>query len=103
MDVVRYRKRRSPASAELLQGRERRGFLKPSRMYEVLTLPTVFPALGRDVNKACRTHPKDLLAQKVSSPPLRNPPRVSRHDAEFDLSSESRFRTLHRQRPTQWI
>jgi hypothetical protein len=38
-------------------------------MFEVLTLPTVFPALGHDVSKAYRTHPKDLLAQKVSSPP----------------------------------
>jgi hypothetical protein len=47
----------------------RRGFLKPGRMFEVLTLPTVFPALGHDVSKVYWTHPKDLLAQKVSSPP----------------------------------
>ncbi len=49
----------------------RRGFLKPGRMSEVLTLPIVFPALGHDVSIVYRTHPKDLLAQKVSSPPQR--------------------------------
>ena len=31
---------------------ERRGFLKPCRMYEALTLPFAFPPCGRDVNKA---------------------------------------------------
>jgi len=41
-------------------------------MIEVLTLPTVFPALGPDVSIVYRTHPKDLLAQKVSSPPTYN-------------------------------
>jgi len=40
-------------------------------MSEVLTLPIVFPALGHDVSIVYRTHPKDLLAQKVSSPPQR--------------------------------
>jgi hypothetical protein len=49
----------------------RRGFLKPGRIFEALTLPTVFPALGPDVSKVYRTHSKDLLAQKVSSPPQR--------------------------------
>jgi hypothetical protein len=49
----------------------RRGFLKPGRMYEVLTLPIAFPALGHDVSIVYRTHSKDLLAQKVSSPPQR--------------------------------
>jgi hypothetical protein len=49
----------------------RRGFLKPGRIFEALTLPIVFPALGPDVSIAYRTHSKDLLAQKVSSPPQR--------------------------------
>jgi hypothetical protein len=35
-------------------------------MYEALTLPSAFPPCGRDVNRAYRTHPEDLLAQKVS-------------------------------------
>jgi hypothetical protein len=35
-------------------------------MYEALTLPSAFPPCGHDVNRACRTHPEDLLAQKVS-------------------------------------
>src|SRR5690348_434125 len=43
---------------------ERRGFLKPRRMYEVLTLPFAFPALGHDVKQVYRTHSRDLLAQK---------------------------------------
>ena len=47
----------------------RRGFLKPGRIFEALTTPTVFPALGHDVSKVYWTHSKDLLAQKVSSPP----------------------------------
>jgi|GEM_PF-6990655 hypothetical protein len=49
----------------------RRGFLKPGRIFEALTTPTVFPALGHDVSEVYRTHSKDLLAQKVSSPPQR--------------------------------
>jgi hypothetical protein len=49
----------------------RRGFLKPGRIFEALTPPTVFPALGHDVSEVYRTHSKDLLAQKVSSPPQR--------------------------------
>jgi len=43
--------------------------LKPGRIFEALTTPTVFPALGHDVSEVYRTHSKDLLAQKVSSPP----------------------------------
>src|SRR6185312_7903754 len=43
---------------------ERRGFLKPRRMSEVLILPFAFPALGHDVKQAYRTHSRDLLAQK---------------------------------------
>jgi hypothetical protein len=40
-------------------------FLKPSRIFEALTLPSVFPALGHGVGKDYRAHSKDLLAQKV--------------------------------------
>ena len=29
-------------------------------------MPTAFPALGHDVNVDYRTHPRDLLAQKLS-------------------------------------
>lgn len=46
--------------------RNEEGFLKPCRMYEVLTTPLVFPALGHDVSIDCRTHSEDLSAQKVS-------------------------------------
>ena len=35
-------------------------------MYEVLTTLFAFPALGHDVNVDYRTHPRDLLAQKLS-------------------------------------
>jgi hypothetical protein len=35
-------------------------------MYEVLTTPSAFPALGHDVSIDYRTHPRDLLAQKLS-------------------------------------
>jgi hypothetical protein len=35
-------------------------------MFEVLTKPTVFPALGPDVSIDYRTHPVDLTAQKLS-------------------------------------
>jgi hypothetical protein len=45
---------------------ERRGFLKPRRMYEVRTWPSAFPALGHGVNREYCTHPRDLLAQKLS-------------------------------------
>jgi hypothetical protein len=45
--------------------RNEEGFLKPSRIFEALTLPSVFPALGHGVSKDYRTHSKDLLAQKV--------------------------------------
>ncbi len=38
-------------------------------MYEVLTTPSAFPALGHDVSMDCRTHPRDLLAQKLGSSP----------------------------------
>jgi hypothetical protein len=54
----------------------RRGFLKPGRIFEALTPPTVFPALGHDVSKVYWTHSKDLLAQKVSSPPQRLVPNI---------------------------
>jgi hypothetical protein len=64
-------------------------------MYEVLTLPTAFPALGHDVNKVCRTHPKDLLAQKVSSPP--------QLAEAFVFFLESMFRANDRQRVLKWI
>ncbi len=42
------------------------GFLKPSRMYEALTMPSAVPALGHDVSTDCRTHSVDLSAQKLS-------------------------------------
>jgi hypothetical protein len=35
-------------------------------MYEALTMPAAVPALGHGVRTDYRTHPKDLLAQKVS-------------------------------------
>jgi len=35
-------------------------------MYEALTVPTAFPALGHDVSTDCRTHSVDLSAQKLS-------------------------------------
>jgi hypothetical protein len=35
-------------------------------MYEVLTTLSAFPALGHDVSIDYRTHPRDLLAQKLS-------------------------------------
>jgi hypothetical protein len=47
-----------------LEELERREFLKPRRIYEVLTLPFAFPALGHDVKQVYRTHSRDLLAQK---------------------------------------
>jgi len=34
-------------------------------MYEALTVPTAFPALGHDVSTDYRTHPVDLSAQKL--------------------------------------
>jgi hypothetical protein len=34
-------------------------------MFEALTMPSVFPALGPDVSIDCRTHPVDLSAQKL--------------------------------------
>jgi hypothetical protein len=34
-------------------------------MYEALTIPSVVPALGRDVSIDYRTHSRDLLAQKL--------------------------------------
>ena len=46
-------------------GTERRGFLKPDRMYEVRTTPSAFPALGHDVGIDYCTHSMDLLAQKI--------------------------------------
>jgi len=45
--------------------RNEEGFLKPSRIFEALTLPSAFPALGHGVSKDYRAHSKDLLAQKV--------------------------------------
>ncbi len=56
----------SRREARLVMLLERRGFLKPRRMYEVLTRPSAFPALGHGVNQEYRTHPRDLLAQKLS-------------------------------------
>jgi hypothetical protein len=35
-------------------------------MYEVLTMPFAFPALGHDVSTDYRTHSVDLSAQKLS-------------------------------------
>jgi hypothetical protein len=56
----------SPAGWAGLASKERRRFLKPRRMYEVLTTLSAFPALGHHVSIDYRTHPRDLLAQKLS-------------------------------------
>ena len=55
--------RRSGGASE---NRNEEGFLKPSRIFEARTLPSVFPALGRGVSRDYCAHSKDLLAQKVS-------------------------------------
>src|SRR6185437_4173070 len=46
---------------------ERRGFLKPRRMYEVLTLPFAFPALGHDVKQSLSNPPERLVGSKMWS------------------------------------
>jgi len=55
----------APPMGGASDNRNEEGFLKPSRIFEALTLPSVFPALGHGVSKDCRAHSKDLLAQKV--------------------------------------
>src|SRR6185437_9747832 len=50
-----------------LEKLERRGFLKPRRMYEVLTLPFAFPALGPDVKQSLSNPPERLVGSKMWS------------------------------------
>jgi hypothetical protein len=64
-------------------------------MYEALTVPPAFPALGHDVSTDYRTHPVDLSAQKLSL-------SAPNHHAYANESLSSIARTqCYPERPTQ--
>jgi len=60
------RRTEAPPCGGASENRNEEGFLKPGRIFEARTLPSVFPALGHGVSKDYCAHSKDLLAQKVS-------------------------------------
>src|SRR5687767_7168907 len=58
------RKRKRPRFREASLNKRTKRIFEALSNVEVLTTPSVFPALGPDVSIDCRTRSKDLLAQK---------------------------------------